>query len=562
VAAAGIVIVVAALAVYWPSLRGGFLWDDAAYVTDNPHLASAAGLRDLWLVPGAATQYYPVTFTALWLQHQLWGASPLGHRAFNLALHVACALLLWRLLDRLGAPGGWLAAIAFAVHPVAVESVAWIAEVKNVLSLALYLGSLLAYLRAYPLAPGAQAPPTRARRRAYARSLLLFAAALLAKPAAVLLPLVVLALAWWRRGRVRAGDVAPLVPMLVMGLAMGLVTVWAERELSGAGGGEAALPLLARAAVAGRALWFYAGTVVAPLRLSPVYPRWEVDALRATHHLWGAAAAALAIVLWLLRARVGRGPLVAATCYGLLLWPALGFFDIAYFRYSFVADHFQYHAVPALLAAAAAGVAALRARAPWRLPATAGVVAAVVALAAGAHAHARAFVSEEARCRAVLSRDPASWLAMNNLGEALAATGRQREAIALYEGALRLNADYPEALNNLGVALATRGDLAGARARLDEAVRRSPDYAEAYNNLGALAAMTGDHEEAIRQYRRAVAVRPRYAKAHLGLGEALLATGRSVEAAVHLEAAVRLDPANATARRALARARAAPRAGV
>ena len=550
----GLAIVLAAFAVYLPSLPGGYLWDDAAYVTDNPHLESASGLRALWLTPGATTQYYPVTFTALWLQHQLWGDNPLGYRAVNVALHALCALLLWRVLHLLSLRGAWLAAALFVVHPVFVESVAWIAELKNMLSLALYLGCLLAYLRVRPPdAPGAAAAPRG--NAGYAVALALFAAALLAKPAAVLLPLVILALVWWKRGRLRAGDVGPVVPMLLMGLAMGLVTIWAEREFSGAGDGAAGMSLLARAGVAGRALWFYAGTLAAPIELIPVYPRWEVEAFHWAHLLWTTAAAAAAATLWLLRARLGRGLLAALICYALLLFPALGFFEIAYFRYSFVADHFQYHAAPALLAAVAAGAAALLARPRWRTPVAVGAATALVALSALTWRHAHAFASEKARCSDILAKHPSSWVAMNNLGESLASEGRQQEAIRLYEAALQHNGDYPEAHNNLGVALATRGDARGARDHFQAAVRLMPDYAEAHNNLGALAALSGDRDGAIRHYQRAITLRPSYAKAHLGIAEALLGAGRAGEAAVHLEAALRIDPGNAAARRALERAR-------
>jgi protein O-mannosyl-transferase len=129
-----LLLVVAVLIAYLPALQGGYIWDDNRYVTENPILPQPDGLAAIWTDPGATIQYYPMVFTTFWLEYRLWGLNPLGYHATNILLHALSALLLWAILRRLAVPGAWLAAALFALHPVHVESVAWVTERKNVLS--------------------------------------------------------------------------------------------------------------------------------------------------------------------------------------------------------------------------------------------------------------------------------------------------------------------------------------------------------------------------------------------------------------------------------------------
>ncbi len=549
----GTAIVLATFAVYLPAMKAGFIWDDDVYITANPHLDDAAGLRRIWLRPGATNQYYPLTFTTLWAERHLFGDRPAGYHLVNIALHTACALLFWALLRRLAIPGAWLAAAVFAVHPVFVESTAWVAELKNLQSGALCLLALLAFFRFSP-PEAAETPAAPPRWRCYAVALVLFAAALASKTAVMPVPLVLPLVIWWKRGRLRAGDLPPLLPLAAMSIAMGAVTVWAERQFSGAGVGLWSATPVERCLVAGRAWWFYVGKLVDPATLVTVYPRWEVSASVWWQYLYPAAAAGVLLALWLLRGRIGRAPIVAALAYTLMLAPALGLVTIGYFRYSFVADHFQYHAAPALIALAAAGAAALREKPGARawVPPCAAAVLLLLGVLSWRYAHA--FASEQARCLDTLAKNPSCWLAMNNLGVELAAAGDDREAIGRYDQALRLNPDYPEAHNNLGVSLAHLGDLERAGEQYREAVRLWPGYAEAQYNLGVVLAMTGRPEDAVRHLREAVRIRPGYAKARTSLARALDAAGRSDEAVEQLEQVLALQPGNAEARAALARA--------
>src|SRR5437870_3711674 len=344
-AAPALALVLLVVATYLPALRAGFIWDDDAYVTANATLRSFDGLRRIWLEPGAVPQYYPLTFTSLWLDYHLWGLHPLGYHLVNVLLHAANAILVWLVGRRLALPGAWFAAAVFAVHPVHVESVAWVTERKNVLSGALYLAAFLAYLRA---AGGA--------RGAYGLALGLFVGALLAKTVTCTLPVVLLLVLWWRNGRV---DVAPLLPFFVLGAAAGFVTAWTEGHHVGATGELWRLSLPDRCLIAGRALWFYAAKLAWPHPLAFIYARWHVDAAVWWQYLFPLAAAATVAALHLARGRIGSGPLVAALCYVATLAPAPGFVNVYPMRYSFVADHFHYLASLPPIALAAAGATRL-----------------------------------------------------------------------------------------------------------------------------------------------------------------------------------------------------------
>ncbi len=362
------------LVAYLPAFSGGFVWDDDYHVTNNSTLLSLDGLRRIWLEPGAVPQYYPLVHTSFWVEHHLWGNDPRGYHAVNVLLHCAATLFLWRVLVRLRVPGAWLGAALFAVHPVEVESVAWIAERKNLLAAVFGLASLLAYLRFSPLESDAEssksaeaAPPERrspqgsAAWRYYAVSLAFFVAALLSKTVIAVLPAVLLVITWWKRGKLTRRNLALVAPFFAVALPLALQTVWLEKHHVGATGEAWALSLLERVLIAGRALWFYVGKLVWPANLTFFYSRWTIDASVWWQYLFPLAAAATMIALWLLRGRLGRGPPAAALIFAGVLLPALGFFDVYPMRYSFVADHFQYHASMALLALAGAG-----ARRCWR----------------------------------------------------------------------------------------------------------------------------------------------------------------------------------------------------
>jgi Flp pilus assembly protein TadD len=588
-ALAAAVLVALVVVVYSPALQAGFVWDDDDYVTHNMTLRTVDGLRRIWLQPGAVPQYYPLVHTTFWLEYHLWGVRPLGYHAVNIALHALNVVLLWLVLRQLALPGAWLAAAIFAVHPVHVESVAWITERKNVLSGCFYLGAVLAYLRVCGV--GRAAVTARGRHGAYLVALVLFACALLSKTVTGSLPAAMLLLLWWKRGRLHVGDVVPLIPLVTLAAGLGAVTIWMETHRVGATGADWNLSMIDRVLIAGRAVWFYAGTLAWPHRLTFVYPRWDIDSRVWWQYGFPLAAVAVVGGLYAARARVGRGPVVAALFFVGTLFPALGFIDVFPMRYTFVADHYQYLAsIGVIVATVGVCDSVWRRRWPaeW-MPAAGGVV--LVTLGALAWRQAHAYRDLETLWRDTLAKNPGCWMAHNNLGlhvqeqgrldealqhyaaalrvkpddafahanlaTVLGAQGRTSEAMAHCEAALRIDPDYPEAHSNLGNVLASAGRLDAAIAHYRTAITLRPTYAEAHSNLANVLVMQGHIADAIPHYEEALRIDPDFATAHRNLGLVLAGQGRTAEAILHLEAATRLVPGDAEARRQLDLLRAA-----
>jgi Flp pilus assembly protein TadD len=523
--------------------HAGFIWDDDVYVTANSMLSSPGGLAQIWFDPSATVQYYPLVHTSFWLEYHLWGLNPLGYHIVNVLLHTLAAILLWRILVRLQAPGAWLAAGIFALHPVAVESVAWVTERKNVLSAVFYFAAALAYWRwDAPVATGGEPGGTiRNRWHWYFFAFALFMAALLSKTVTCSLPAALLLVIWWKRGHLAVRDVWPLLPFFMAGAGLGWLTVWLERTQVGAQGPEWAINFSERCLIAGRALWFYAGKLCWPTNLTFIYPRWQINA--GEWWQWAFPAAALAVVagLWRLRGRIGRGPLVAAFFFGGTLLPALGFTNVYPMRYSFVADHFQYLAGTGLMALAAAGLMRI-----FRPIPLAGVVLAL-GLAFLTWKQSHIYVNQETLWKDTLAKNSACWLAHINLGSTLLHQGRTEAAISEYQEAIRLKTDDAEVHNNLGIALFAEGRTDEAISEYQEAIRLKPENGQAHNNLGNAFLNQGRTDTAISQYQAAIRLKPDDAKAHYNLGTALLNQGRADAAIGQFRETLRLEPDNAEA---------------
>lgn len=526
------VFFVVALLAYFPALRGEFLWDDAGHVT-SPALQSWAGLGRIWFEVGATQQYYPLLHTAFWIEHQLWGDAVLGYHLVNVLLHATSALLLARVLGRLAVPGAWFAAVLFLLHPVGVESVAWICEQKNTLSLLLYLGAALAYLRFN----GERTP------RSYALATLCFIGALLTKTVTASLPAALLVVFWWQRGRLEwRRDVVPLLPWFALGAGGGLFTAHFERVLIGAQGADFTLGALDRLVLAGRVFWFYLGKLAWPFELSFVYPRWEVDAGVWWQWLFPVAGLALlAGLIWC--SRRSRGPLAVALLFGGSLFPVLGFVNVYPFIFSYVADHFQYLASLAVFALAGAGLG--------RLPRRHGLVVTIVLVglfSALTWRQAAGYRDNVTLYEATLRRNPDAWLAHQNLGTILSDSGRPAEALPHFERTLVLRPDYPEALNNLGNCLTQLGRAGEALAPLERAIQLQPKYAAAHNTLGTAFMALNRADEGRAAFERAVQLEPDYVTALFNLGQAFASSGRVREATPPLIRGVQLDPANLAGR--------------
>jgi len=561
-----LVLVATTFLVYLPALRGGIVWDDTYLIFGNRFIHAPDGLRYFWFTT-SASDYFPLSSTVHWIEWRLWGEAPAGYHAVNIALHAGSAVALWRVLARLAVPYPFAAAALFAVHPVAVASVAWISELKNSLALSLLAVSVLAYLRF----------EDDGRRRWYATALGAFLLALLAKTSVVMMPVLLLLLAWYRRARVGGADVRRSAPFFVLSLVLGLVTVYHQHENAIGSADVRPEGALSRLAGTGWAVWFYLAKDLLPLDLSMIYPRWEVD----PHWLpaWGPllGLAAVAAVAWRYRAGWGRPVLVALGSFVVMLVPVLGLIAMSFHRHSLVSDHLQYVALIAPIAlVVGASAAALR-----RLEAGEGTatLVTVLALSALTWQRTRVFESEWTLWTDTLAKNPRAWAAHDNLGEALFHMGKLDEAVSHHREALRLEPDAPEPHNNLGRALAELGEYEEAEAhyaqaiRLEpgmaephnnlalalakqgnyesaerhyaDALRLDPDYPDAHNNLGLLLAARRRDDQAEAQYRRAIVLKPSYVEAHSNLGNLLVRRGQLQEAVAHLASAVRLEPERA-----------------
>jgi tetratricopeptide (TPR) repeat protein len=521
---------------YLPALRCGFIWDDDQYVTENLTLRDLAGLRLIWFTPAATPQYYPLVHTTFWLEYHLWGLAPLGYHLVNVLLHALAAWLLYRTLTRLSVPGAWLGAAIFALHPVQVESVAWVTERKNVLSAVFYFASALAYLRFNPLEETAHSSPRRWKW--YVLALLLFIVALLGKTVTCSLPAALLLASWWKRGRVRWTEVGPLLPFFLTGAVLGLGTAWSEKHHVGAEGPEWALTFAQRCLIAGRALWFYAQKLAWPAHLTFVYPRWHIDASQWWQWLYPAAAAGVLVALWKMRRRWGRGSLAAVLLFAGTLGPALGFINVYPMRFSFVADHFQYLAAMGLMILFAAWASR------WPQWSQALLLAILAALT---WQQTNTYRDAETLWRTTLARNPEALMARNKLGVILLDKGHVEEAAAQFQKILEVDPDSIEARCNMGLILFQNGQVDEAAAEFQRALKIEPEFDLAHNGIGSVLLHQGHVEEAVAHFQKALDLNPGYLNARLNLGLALVSQGRQAEAEAQFEKCLFLQPDNAPA---------------
>ena len=539
----GALVALAVAAVYAPAIRGGWIWDDAPEVTDNAMLRDASGLARIWFNP-QSPDYFPLKSTVQWIQWQLWGSDPVGYHLTSAVLHAAAALLLWRILERLGVGLAWFGALAFAVHPVAVESVAWVSEMKNPLSLLLVLLALDRWIAS----EDAQGRGDDSRGLRWA-SLGLFAAAMLCKTTVAMLPVFLLLLSWWRRGKIDRANIARAAPFFAVSLVLGAVTVWFQQTRAIAGMDLLQGGPLERLAGAGRAIAFYLDKAAWPRSLMPIYPRWDLSEVGWADLLpWAGPVLAVAW-LWARRAGWGRHGLLGLGWFLLNLVPVLGIAPMAYVRISRVADHFAYLSLAGAAGLAAAGLGRLDWGGRWL---RAGIAAAcLAALAWAARSYVPVFHDEEGLWNYTLGRNPDSWTAHNDLGRALLMRGKRAEALPHFRWAIAINPDDAEAHFNLGIALEQMGRTPDAASEYSEALRIKPSITAARASLGGVLVRQGKLAEGIALLEVTVRANPgdrgardNLASARNNLGVQLAGQGRYTEAIAQYEAALRLKPAN------------------
>ncbi len=549
-----LLLVSATIVAYLPVWHAGLIWDDGSFVVNHPLIHRADGLYRFWFST-EPVDYYPVTSTMLWVEWRLWGANPLGYHLVNVLVHSLNAVLLWRALKRLNLPGAWLAAALFAVHPVNVESVAWITERKNTLAMFFFLLSLLWYLRfdsgpsplAAGFADGAGPSTLNLQWRWYWLSLTTFLLALLSKTVVAPMPLVLLGLAWWRRRRVGRRDLWQSVPFFVTAVAVGLLSFWFQSHRAIGSDIVRTDSFWARLAGAGWAVWFYLYKAALPFGLSTIYPRWQIDGGQWWSYLPGLLLVGAFLAFWRCRRGWGRGPLLALGYFVVMLLPVLGFLDIGFMALSLVADHWQYFAIigPLSLAAATITVACglLGTRRLFLAAAVGGAL--LVVLGGLTWRQCGIYADPGTFWQAAVTANPNAWLAHNNLGNVFFEQGQTDEAMFHYQRALEIQPGYATGHYNLGGVLSQKGQVDQAIAEFQKALEIQPNYSMAHYHLGEILRQKGQVDQAIAHYQKALEIHPDYAEAHHSLGAALLRKGKVDEAITHLQKALEIHPNHA-----------------
>ncbi len=529
-----------AIAAYWPSLGGGFLWDDDEVLTQNPLVHSPHGLYGMWFTK-ETIDYWPATYTSFWLEWRLWGMRAVGYRIDNLLLHVAACLLVWRILSVLDIPGAFFATALFAVHPMNVESVAWIAERKNTLALVFLLIAVLCYLKH----DSRRLPKLSVW---YWFSIIAFLLAMLSKGSVATGALLLLLIVWWKNRRVTLGDCGMIVPFFAIAAALTVVNIWFQTH--GTGVAIRSAEFAERLAGAGAIVWFYLSKALLPIDLLFVYPQWKISTL--DWHWWAPAAAALVATatLWMSRRGwAGRATVTAWAFFVIALVPVLGLTDVYFMRYSLVADHYAQIALIGVVAFFAAVWSRW-----WGNPVLAtkwiaicAAVALIAALLLQTRAQASLYRDYVVLFQDLLEKNPTCSMSYTNLGIELAHRGEPQAAVEKFKTLIRMNAADAEAHYNLANALVQMNRLPEAIDEFNTAIRLKPDHAEAQNNLGSTLIQMGRTDEALAHYRRAVEIDPKYFKALKNLSVTLLSRHEPQSAVAPLRRAAEIQPDNADA---------------
>jgi protein O-mannosyl-transferase len=542
-----LVLAAVTILMYRPAWNGGFLWDDDDYITNNELLTAHDGLRRIWFSLDSPSQYFPLVYTTFRLENALWGLNPTGYHWVNLLLHAANALLVWAMLARLKVPGAWLAGAIFALHPVQVESVAWITERKNVLMGFFFLLTLLAWIAFVD-------DRTKRPRLFYGLALVLYLLALSAKTTACTLPAALFLILWLQKKPISWKRIFQIIPFLILGLAMGALAMWWERYHQGTSRALFTfLNPIERVLVASRAVWFYLSKLIWPSKLTFIYPRWDIAPTHLLSYSWLLAGIMVCVAIYFLRRYVERSIEVAAAFFVVTLSPVLGFIMLYTFRYTFVADHYQYLACIGPIALASAGLVNFGDR--FKKGRTLIVSAALFVLAVLATLTWRqsAMYSDiETLWRTTLARSPACWMAHNNLGIVLFQKGQLDEAIAHYRATLQMEPNFWDADYNLGSALLRKGQVDEAIAHCDKAVAMQPNDPDARVAFANALLQKRRIDEAIAHYQKALTIRPDYFLARYGLGHALLEKGELDAAIEQCRAALSIKPHDPDCRTILA----------
>ena len=537
----GLALAVAIIIAYSPVWWAGYIWDDDINVTANPCIIGPLGLREIWTTNAA--QFYPLTLTTFWVEHALWGLQPLPWHLVNVFMHAACAVVLWRVLRRLAIPGAWLGAALWALHPVQVETVAWITELKNTQSGLFYLLAILFFVKGLT-SPDSANP--RGWNWDYALTLIFSAMAIASKSSTVILPLVLCLCAWWIERKWNWRNLVKVAPIIPFSIASCALTIWTQvlapvRATTpypvSVHGWQGTL------AAGGDAFWFYLGKVIWPYPWMARYPEWKIDAGNPLSYLPLLAVILLLVVLGLKCNSWGRPWFFAFAYFLVVILPMLLFAD------KYIGDHFLYLACIGPLALVAAGMArlgnAILAARPVPLAAIPGTL--LLVLGVWSWNRAWVFENDEILWTETLLHNPACLVGYLNLGVHSAARGRLDEAILYCRKALDLDPGYTAARNNLGVFLSDNGQVDEAIAQFQTALQAAPRDVDARKNLGDAYAKKGQVDEAMNEYRKTLEIDPNNSQAHLGLGLAYGRLKQMDNAAAEFRKMLEINPGDAVA---------------
>lgn len=527
---------------YWPALRGGFIWDDDAHLTENPCIVGPLGFIGIWTTPAAV--YYPLVLTTFWIEHAIWGLIPMPYHLVNVLVQASCAVLLWHVLMALRVRGAWVGAALWALHPVQAESVAWITELKNTQSGFFYLLAILFFIKWLSPKPGAK------RRNTYYATVLVCAAmAMLSKASTVVLPAVMGLCAWRVEGRWRWRHLLALSPILLLSALGSAWTIWEQQHHSGALGPQWHHTLPERVVISGKVIWFYLEKLIWPDPLIFIYPRWKINATQLPAWLPAAAAGALWFALWWWRNK-GAGPVFFAFSYFVFaLFPVLGFFAVYFFRYSYVSDHFQYLASMGPLALA--GSAVVAAAESFKnvgvilKPVFAGTLALI--LASLTWQHEQIFRNQQRLWSQTLAKNPEATIARVNLAALASEAGHPEEVLAQSPMLLEVYPDDPTILNIVGAAYLELGRLDAAIDLFQKSVAARPSNPRPWFNLGLAFLQKGLPDLAERQFENVVKLDPAAANAYIQLARIDLARHEDKAAIAELRQCLRVRPADAEA---------------
>ena len=532
---------------YYPSIENNYIWDDDDYVTENKTLRSIEGLKKIWFKPGSVPQYYPLVHSTYWLEYQIWGLNSKGYHLVNILLHIFNALLLFIILKRLNIPGAFLASFIFALHPVHVESVAWITERKNTLSAFFYLSSLYSFLIYSKIDSNNQNSniESKSPQIYYWLSFLLFICALLSKTITCSLPVVFFIIYYYKNIKINFKALIKVVPFILIGILFGLITIWMEKYSVKAEGPEWKYSFLERILIAGHAVWFYLYKLILPVNLTFIYPKWDISIKFYWQYVYAIFIPAMLIILWVLKNKFSKGPLCAFVFFLITISPALGFINIYPMRYTFVADHYQYIASmgPIILFSSFivyifSQVEILKAKYIKLLL----FCALIIILGINTSSQTMIYKNETTLWVDTLEKNPKAWMAYNNLGNTLLKKDQIDKAEELFMEAIRLNPKFHEAYNNLGAVNLSKGHIENAILNFEHVLKLHPDSEDALTNLGLVYGSLKMPDKALEYFKKALRTNPDSAKNHNNAGAAYYQLGDKKNAIVHFKQAIKLDP--------------------